>query len=63
MFTPRSEEWQTNYLNRGVSDRHLNPQIHEAYQAEAQPVEAQPIQRDPGKPNFSIGGRKTRRKV
>lgn len=63
MFTPRNQEWQTNADDRGVSDRHINPRIYEAYQPEAQPVEAQPVKRDPGKPNFSIGGRKTRRKV
>jgi hypothetical protein len=68
MFTPRNQEWQTNADDRGVSDRHINPRIYEAYQPEAQPVEshpveAQPVKRDPGKPNLSIGGRKTRRKV
>jgi hypothetical protein len=56
MFTPRNQEWQTNADNRGVSDRHINPRIYEAYQPEAQPV-------NPDKQLYRIGGRKTRRKV
>jgi hypothetical protein len=65
MFSPRNQEWQTNANNRGVSDRHINPRIYEAY-PEAHPVEAPveaPVKRDPGKSLYRIGGRKTRRKV